>query len=146
MLDMILKFFLIALNSKTDWTLQNLPTEIVNKNTLRACQSTTRSMRERVHSVADCADATSLTGDSTLGQAALLGVALTPGTALRLRLAAPALLGRCIYRSRPYHAHHTMQFTFFWCRYSLCIIIMISIISCFWPLEMHLAKTRTRSA
>jgi len=34
MLDimMILKFFFIALNSKTDWTLQNLPTEIVNKN------------------------------------------------------------------------------------------------------------------
>jgi len=30
--DMILKFFVIALNSKTDWTLQNLPTEIVNKN------------------------------------------------------------------------------------------------------------------
>jgi len=30
--DMILKFFFIALNSKTDWTLQNLPTEIVNKN------------------------------------------------------------------------------------------------------------------
>ena len=32
MADMILKFFFIALNSKTDWTLQNLPTEIVNKN------------------------------------------------------------------------------------------------------------------
>jgi len=32
MSDMILKFFIIALNSKTDWTLQNLPTEIVNKN------------------------------------------------------------------------------------------------------------------
>ena len=32
MSDMILKFFFIALNSKTDWTLQNLPTEIVNKN------------------------------------------------------------------------------------------------------------------
>jgi len=30
--DMILKFFFIALNFKTDWTLQNLPTEIVNKN------------------------------------------------------------------------------------------------------------------
>ena len=29
---MILKFSFIALNSKTDWTLQNLPTEIVNKN------------------------------------------------------------------------------------------------------------------
>jgi len=32
MSDMILKFFLIALNSKTDWTLQSLPTEVVNKN------------------------------------------------------------------------------------------------------------------
>ena len=32
MSDMILKFFFIALNSKTDWTLQNLPTEIINKN------------------------------------------------------------------------------------------------------------------
>ena len=32
MSDMILKFFLIPLNSKTEWTLQNLPTEIVNKN------------------------------------------------------------------------------------------------------------------
>ena len=32
MSDMILKFFFIALNSNTDWTLQNLPTEIVNKN------------------------------------------------------------------------------------------------------------------
>jgi len=32
MSDMILKFFFIALNSKTDWTLQILPTEIVNKN------------------------------------------------------------------------------------------------------------------
>jgi len=32
MSDMILKFFFIAFNSKTDWTLQNLPTEIVNKN------------------------------------------------------------------------------------------------------------------
>jgi len=32
MSDIILKFFFIALNSKTDWTLQNLPTEIVNKN------------------------------------------------------------------------------------------------------------------
>jgi len=32
MSDMILKFFFIALHSKTDWTLQNLPTEIVNKN------------------------------------------------------------------------------------------------------------------
>ena len=29
---MIFKFFFIALNSKTDWTLQNIPTEIVNKN------------------------------------------------------------------------------------------------------------------
>ena len=32
MSDMILKFFLIALNSKTEWTYQTLPTEIVNKN------------------------------------------------------------------------------------------------------------------
>jgi len=32
MSDMILKFSFIVLNSKTDWTLQNLPTEIVNKN------------------------------------------------------------------------------------------------------------------
>jgi len=32
MSDMILKFFFIALNSKTDCTSQNLPTEIVNKN------------------------------------------------------------------------------------------------------------------
>jgi hypothetical protein len=32
MSDMILKFFFIALNSKTDWILQNLPTEVVNKN------------------------------------------------------------------------------------------------------------------
>jgi len=32
MSDMILKFFSFALNSKTNWTLQNLPTEIVNKN------------------------------------------------------------------------------------------------------------------
>jgi len=32
MSDMILKFFFIALNSKTDWKLQYLPTEIVNKN------------------------------------------------------------------------------------------------------------------
>ena len=32
MSDMILKFFFIALNSKTEWTLQKLPTEIVNKN------------------------------------------------------------------------------------------------------------------
>jgi len=32
MSDMILKFFFIALNSKTEWTLQTLPTEIVNKN------------------------------------------------------------------------------------------------------------------
>jgi len=32
MSDMILKFFFIALNSKTEWTLQNQPTEIVNKN------------------------------------------------------------------------------------------------------------------
>ena len=31
MSDMILKFFFIALNSKTDWTLQNLPTEIVQQ-------------------------------------------------------------------------------------------------------------------
>jgi len=30
--DMILKFFLIALNPKTEWTLQTLPTEIANKN------------------------------------------------------------------------------------------------------------------
>jgi len=30
--DMILKLSFIALNSKTDWTLQNLPTEIINKN------------------------------------------------------------------------------------------------------------------
>ena len=34
--DMILKFFFIALNSKTDWTLQTLPTEIVNKNMERS--------------------------------------------------------------------------------------------------------------
>ena len=33
--DMILKFFFFALNSKTDWTLQNLPTDIVNKKTER---------------------------------------------------------------------------------------------------------------
>jgi len=32
MSDMIPKFSFIALNSKTDWTTQNLPTEIVNKN------------------------------------------------------------------------------------------------------------------
>jgi len=32
MLDMILKFFFIALNFETDLTLQILPTEIVNKN------------------------------------------------------------------------------------------------------------------
>jgi len=32
MSDMILKCFFIALNSKTDWILQNLPAEIVNKN------------------------------------------------------------------------------------------------------------------
>jgi len=32
MSDMILKFCFIALNSRTDWPLQNLPTEIVNKN------------------------------------------------------------------------------------------------------------------
>ena len=32
MSDMILKFFFIALNTKTDCTLQILPTEIVNKN------------------------------------------------------------------------------------------------------------------
>ena len=30
--DMMLKFFFIALNSKTEWTLQTLPTEITNKN------------------------------------------------------------------------------------------------------------------
>jgi len=30
--DMILKFSFIALNSKTEWTLQSLPTEITNKN------------------------------------------------------------------------------------------------------------------
>jgi len=35
MSDMIFKFFFIALNSKTDWTLQLLPTEIVNKNMQR---------------------------------------------------------------------------------------------------------------
>ena len=32
MSDMVFKFFFITLNSKTEWTLQNLPTEIVNKN------------------------------------------------------------------------------------------------------------------
>jgi len=32
MSDMILKFFFIALSSKTEWTLQTLPTEIANKN------------------------------------------------------------------------------------------------------------------
>jgi len=32
MSDMILRFSFIASNFKTDWTLQNLPTEIVNKN------------------------------------------------------------------------------------------------------------------
>jgi len=32
MSDMILKFFFIALNSKIEWTLQTLPTEIANKN------------------------------------------------------------------------------------------------------------------
>jgi len=32
MSDMILKFFFVALNSKTEWTLQTLPTEIANKN------------------------------------------------------------------------------------------------------------------
>ena len=32
MSDMILKFSFIAFYSKTDWTFQNLPTEIVNKN------------------------------------------------------------------------------------------------------------------
>ena len=32
MSDMILKFCSIALNSKTEWTLQSLPTEITNKN------------------------------------------------------------------------------------------------------------------
>jgi len=32
MSDMFLKFFLIALNSKTEWTLQTLPAEIANKN------------------------------------------------------------------------------------------------------------------
>ena len=36
MSDMILKFFSIALNSETEWTLQNLPTEIVNKNMERS--------------------------------------------------------------------------------------------------------------
>ena len=35
MSDMILKFLFIALNSKTEWTLQSLPTEINNKNTER---------------------------------------------------------------------------------------------------------------
>ena len=29
---MILKFFFIALNSKTEWALQSIPTEITNKN------------------------------------------------------------------------------------------------------------------
>jgi len=29
---MILKFFFIELNPKTEWTLQSLPTEITNKN------------------------------------------------------------------------------------------------------------------
>jgi len=32
MSDMILKFFFIALNFKIEWTLQSLPTEIINKN------------------------------------------------------------------------------------------------------------------
>ena len=32
MLDMIFKFFFIALNSKTVWTIQSLPTESTNKN------------------------------------------------------------------------------------------------------------------
>jgi len=32
MSDMILKFFLIAPNCKTEWTLQTLPTKITNKN------------------------------------------------------------------------------------------------------------------
>jgi len=32
MSDMILKFFFIALNSKIEWTLQSLPTEITNKS------------------------------------------------------------------------------------------------------------------
>ena len=32
MSDMILKFFVIALNSKIEWTLQSLPTEITNKS------------------------------------------------------------------------------------------------------------------
>ena len=32
MSDMILKLFSIALNSRTEWTLQSLPTEITNKN------------------------------------------------------------------------------------------------------------------
>jgi len=32
MSDMILKFFFLALNPKTEWTLQSLPTEITNKN------------------------------------------------------------------------------------------------------------------
>jgi len=32
MSDIILEFFFIALNSKTEWTLQSLPTEITNKN------------------------------------------------------------------------------------------------------------------
>jgi len=35
MSDMILKFFFIALNSKTKWTLQSLPTEITNKRVER---------------------------------------------------------------------------------------------------------------
>ena len=42
MSDMILKFFFIALNSKTDWTLQNLPTEIVTKNMERLIYTSNR--------------------------------------------------------------------------------------------------------
>ena len=36
MSDIILEFFFIALNSKTEWTLHSLPTEITNKN--RRCR------------------------------------------------------------------------------------------------------------
>jgi len=35
MSDIILKFFLVALNPKTEWTLQTLPAEIANKNMKR---------------------------------------------------------------------------------------------------------------
>jgi len=33
--DMFLKFFFIALNSKTEWTLQSIPPKITNKNVER---------------------------------------------------------------------------------------------------------------